>query len=94
MAGKEWYEPEHPAGAAAEVKIDTTVPHIACIYDYWLGGKDNFAVDRAAAQRAMDANPALYQGVRGNRAFLARSVRSPTPGTPARSSPPRRRPWT
>lgn len=75
VAGDEWYGPGNPAGTGPEVQLDTTVPHIARIYDFWLGGKDNFAVDREAGQRAMDANPKLYQGVRGNRAFLARSVR-------------------
>jgi trans-aconitate methyltransferase len=75
VAGDEWYEPGTPADPAPEVDLDTTVPHIARIYDYWLGGKDNFEADRIAGQRAMDANPALYQGVHGNRAFLARSLR-------------------
>jgi hypothetical protein len=55
--------------------IDTSVPHIARIYDYWLGGKDNFAADRAAGRKAAEADPKLLPGVRGNRAFLARSVR-------------------
>src|SRR5580692_7186884 len=32
------------------VSVDTSVPHIARVYDYWLGGKDNFAVDRTAAE--------------------------------------------
>jgi trans-aconitate methyltransferase len=72
---KRWYESVVPPGAAAPQEIDTSVPHIARIYDYWLGGKDNFAVDREAGERAAEANPALYEGVRGNRAFLARSVR-------------------
>ena len=75
VAGKEWYQPGHPADSPPDVQLDTTVPHIARIYDYWLGGKDNFEADRAAGQRAMDANPSLYQGVKGNRAFLARTVR-------------------
>jgi hypothetical protein len=55
--------------------IDTTVPHIARIYNYWLGGKDNFAVDREAAERVMQATPAILPGVRANRAFLGRAVR-------------------
>ncbi len=55
--------------------IDTTVPHIARIYNYWLGGKDNFAVDREAAERVMRATPAILPGVRANRAFLGRAVR-------------------
>ena len=55
--------------------IDTSVPHIARIYNYWLGGKDNFAVDREAAERVMRATPTVRPGVRANRAFLGRAVR-------------------
>jgi hypothetical protein len=55
--------------------IDTSVPHIARMYDYWLGGKDNFTADRVAAIRAAETDPRLLPGVRGNRAFLARAVR-------------------
>jgi S-adenosyl methyltransferase len=56
-------------------EIDTSVPHIARIYNYWLGGKDNFAVDREAGENAMRATPAIRPGVRANRAFLGRAVR-------------------
>ncbi|TDD93965.1 SAM-dependent methyltransferase [Actinomadura rubrisoli] len=55
--------------------IDVHTPHIARIYDYWLGGKDNFAVDRAAAERVMAATPTIKPGVAANRAFLQRVVR-------------------
>ena len=55
--------------------LDTTVAHPARIYDYWLGGKDNFAVDREAAEQVIAANPNVLYGVRANRAFLARAVR-------------------
>jgi hypothetical protein len=48
---------------------------MARVYDYWLGGKDNFAADRAAAEQAIAANPAILRDVRANRAFLARAVR-------------------
>jgi len=41
------------------VDLDTSVPHPARIYDYILGGKDNFAADQSAAQAAMAANPHL-----------------------------------
>ena len=57
------------------LKIDTTVAHPARVYDYWLGGKDNFAVDRAAAERVLAVTPGLRFRVRANRAFLARAVR-------------------
>jgi trans-aconitate methyltransferase len=55
--------------------IDTSVAHQARIYDYWLGGKDNFAVDREAAEQALAAYPGLRRGVRAQRAFLAQAVR-------------------
>jgi hypothetical protein len=55
--------------------IDTSVAHPARVYDYWLGGKDNFAADREAAERVLAATPGLRMRVRANRAFLARAVR-------------------
>ncbi len=55
--------------------FDTSVPHIARVYDYWLGGKDNFAADRELGERTLAAYPNLVFSVRANRAFLARSVR-------------------
>jgi S-adenosyl methyltransferase len=55
--------------------LDTTVAHQARIYDYWLGGKDNFAVDREAAEQAIAAYPPILRAVRAQRAFLARAVR-------------------
>jgi hypothetical protein len=51
------------------------VAHIARVYDYWLGGKDNYAADRAAGDAALQAYPDLASSVRVNRAFLARVVR-------------------
>jgi hypothetical protein len=56
-------------------KIDTTVAHIARVYDYWLGGKDNFAIDREVGQKALKAHPETVLSVQANRRFLARSVR-------------------
>jgi len=65
--------------AAAEADqpapIDTTVAHPARVYDYWLGGKDNFAADREAAERVLAVTPGLRFRVQANRAFLARVVR-------------------
>jgi S-adenosyl methyltransferase len=55
--------------------IDTTKAHPARIYDYWLGGKDNFAADREAGEMALKAYPQLAMAVQSNRAFLARAVR-------------------
>jgi hypothetical protein len=51
------------------------VAHQARIYDYWLGGKDNFAADREAAEEAVAAYPPILRAVRAQRAFLARAVR-------------------
>src|SRR6266567_9005050 len=55
--------------------FDTSVAHMARVYDYWLGGKDNFAADREAAEQAIAANPGILRDVRANRAFLGRAVR-------------------
>src|SRR5690348_17777676 len=57
------------------VTLDTSVAHPARVYDYWLGGKDNFAADREAAEQVIAANPTVLHGVRANRAFLGRAVR-------------------
>ncbi len=58
-----------------QATLDTSVAHPARVYDYWLGGKDNFAADREAAEQVIAANPTVLHGVRANRAFLARAVR-------------------
>jgi hypothetical protein len=55
--------------------LDTSVAHPARVYDYWLGGKDNFAADREAAERVLAAAPGLRYRVRANRAFLGRATR-------------------
>jgi len=55
--------------------FDTSVPHFARIYDYWLGGKDNFEVDRVAGDQAIRAFPDIAVSARANRAFLSRAVR-------------------
>lgn len=50
--------------------IDVTRPSVARVYDFWLGGKDNFAVDRDMGARMAEVNPSLPQLVRDNRRFL------------------------
>jgi len=55
--------------------FDTSVAHVARVYNYWLGGKDNFAADRAAGEQAIRAFPGIPLSARSNRAFLARTVR-------------------
>lgn len=56
-------------------KLDTSVPHPARVYNAILGGKDNFAADRAAAEETIRAFPGNVMAARANRAFLARAVR-------------------
>ncbi|OEU86895.1 hypothetical protein DB35_25205 [Streptomyces abyssalis] len=56
-------------------EIDTSRPHPARIYDYLLGGKDNYELDRQAAEELAAAAPEVRIGVRANRAFLQRAVR-------------------
>ncbi len=57
------------------VPFDTTVPNAARMYNYWLGGKDNFAADREAADRSTHAVPQMPWFARENRSFLGRAVR-------------------
>ena len=73
-AGSEW-DFTSISSDRAPVSIDTTVAHPARMYDYYLGGKDNFAADRAAAEAAMAAAPGMELTARANRAFLGRAVR-------------------
>ncbi len=54
--------------------MDTSVAHPARVYDYWLGGKDNFAVDRSAAEAIIAVRPAIVRDIRANRAFMRRAV--------------------
>jgi SAM-dependent methyltransferase len=63
------------AGQERNPGFDTNVAHPARVYDYWLGGKDNFAADRAAGDEAIATFPGIVAAVRANRAFLARAVR-------------------
>lgn len=55
-------------------EIDTTVPHPARRYDYWLGGKDNFAADRTSGDAVEAAFPTIRLAVLENRRFLGRAV--------------------
>jgi hypothetical protein len=69
--------PGDPAqdGPAPATRLDPAVAHIARVRDYWLGGRDNFAVDREVGNEAMAAFPGLVGSVRAARAFLGRAVR-------------------
>ena len=66
------------AGAGPEdapPEINTNVAHPARVYDYWLGGKDNFPADRALAEHIMQAIPTMRAMAAANRDFLVRAVR-------------------
>jgi O-methyltransferase involved in polyketide biosynthesis len=63
-----------PDSAAESPSFDTTIPHPARIYDYWLGGKDNYEADREAAEQVIATQPSILATVRANRAFLRRAV--------------------
>jgi len=55
--------------------IDTSTPHSARMYDWWLGGKDNFAADRAMGQLFIEAIPSIRTMARENRQFMHRAAR-------------------
>jgi SAM-dependent methyltransferase len=67
---------DSPATGPAEAPggIDTSTAHIARVYNYWLGGTDNYAPDRAAAAQVIEAYPPIRASVRAQRAFLQRAV--------------------
>jgi len=67
--------PEEIVNGSPPLPFDTSVAHVARVYNYWLGGKDNFAADRAAGEQAIKAFPEIGLSARSNRAFLARAVR-------------------
>lgn len=64
-----------PDGSSPSSRIDPTVPHAARRYDYWLGGKDNFAADRESGDAVAAAYPAIRTTVIENRRFLQRATR-------------------
>ena len=64
-----------PSAGADASRFDTSVAHPARIYDYWLGGKDNYAADREAGDLVLASRPGLRESVQANRAFLGRVVR-------------------
>src|SRR5712691_5743828 len=64
-----------PAPGQERPKIDTTVPHSARIWNYWIGGKDHYPVDRAAGDQVIAMFPDITRMARSARAFLMRAVR-------------------
>jgi len=63
------------AGQLPSAKIDTTVPHNARVWNYWLGGKDYYPVDQAAGDQYRKIFPDIVDIARADRAFLGRVVR-------------------
>jgi O-methyltransferase involved in polyketide biosynthesis len=64
-----------PANSKPPIKLDTSVAHSARLWNYLLGGKDNFAADREAAEYALALMPELVLSARADREFLGRAVR-------------------
>jgi S-adenosyl methyltransferase len=71
---QEW-DGDIPAEEEDHPTFDTSVAHVARVYDYWLGGKDNYEADRKAGDSVIQVYPEVVTSVRLNRAFLARTVR-------------------
>jgi hypothetical protein len=63
-----------PAPGQQHPGIDVSVPHSARIWNYWLGGKDNFEIDRRIGAQVRDIFPNIVEAARQSRAFLVRSV--------------------
>ena len=66
---------DSPSAADQKPKIDTSVPHSARVWNYWLGGKDNYPVDRMVGDQVMEMFPDITRLARADRAFLGRAVR-------------------
>ncbi|HVT69753.1 MAG TPA: SAM-dependent methyltransferase [Trebonia sp.] len=66
---------ESQPGSEVPPEIDTTRPHTARMYDYYLGGKNHFAADRELADKVLVTTPSARVAARENRAFLGRAVR-------------------
>ncbi|MGQ4385395.1 SAM-dependent methyltransferase [Streptomyces sp. SAS_270] len=56
--------------------IDTSRPHPARVYDWWLGGKDNYPIDEELARRILAVDGSVLRGARANRRFMHRAVRT------------------
>jgi hypothetical protein len=69
--GQPW---DHEPPLPSRRDFDTTVAHPARVWDYWLGGKDNFAADREAGEQVIAAMPSVDAAARAGRTFLATAV--------------------
>ncbi|MFI1920945.1 MULTISPECIES: SAM-dependent methyltransferase [unclassified Streptomyces] len=63
------------AAQSPYLRIDTSRPHTARIWNYWLGGRDNYEVDRDAGDRIRELHPGIGAYARADRLFLGRAVR-------------------
>jgi S-adenosyl methyltransferase len=68
-------EPTQLSSLDVQRSFDSRLANVARIYDVLLGGKDNYAADREAARKLVEAVPGAARAARDNRAFLARAVR-------------------
>jgi hypothetical protein len=75
MAGETSRRTAAAVDKAEAPTFDSSVAHIARVYNYWLGGKDNYAADRAAGDRTIAEFPGIVASALANRAFLRRAVR-------------------
>ena len=66
---------DSPGGERAPVSLDASVPHSARVWNYWLGGKDNFAADRELGDQIMQVFPDIVDIAQQSRRFLTRAVR-------------------
>jgi hypothetical protein len=64
-----------PAGSDLGPQVNTSIPHTARIWNYWLGGTDNFAADREVGDQVQAMLPEIVRSARADRAFLKRAVR-------------------
>src|SRR5437762_12058809 len=75
MSGEGPMTDSSPAGDGTGPVIDSSVRHSARVWNYWLGGKDNYAPDRAVGDQVMEMFPDITRLARADRAFLGRAVR-------------------
>ncbi|MCP9210837.1 SAM-dependent methyltransferase [Streptomyces sp. HD1123-B1] len=69
------YEATYDSAARVSGRIDTTKPHTARIWNYWLGGKDHYVVDQQAGDQIRRLHPGIGDYALADRAFLGRAVR-------------------
>ncbi len=65
---------DSPSVSSPKPRIDTTIAHTARIWNYWLGGKDNYPVDREVGDQIRQLHPGIGDYARADRAFLVRAV--------------------